>query len=421
MVPLAICWPRASCNPDDKEATVDFGVIKLEDEYQRFQDEISALLDEHVAELGAERRRFGADEVFDPALIAKLAARGLIQPSWPVEYGGAGLDALHQYILTYELHRRGYENMGGDLVWAAVEKFGQPDLVEELRPKVARGEVHFCLGYTEPDGGSDIAAAKTRAVREGDEWIINGSKMFTTNAHLSQYIFLITRTDPEQPKHRGLTMFLVPTDWPGVEIHALDTIGDERTNITYYGDVRLPDRYRIGAANDGWTVVHGPLDAEHDVGQNGGGLAETMGVWATRRTPTYVAFDAAVEWARTSVRSDGSHPIEDPTVRMRLGRVAADIEVARCTQGYEGRVAGGEVNLRAAAELMDIIGAEALLPYGADGAIDGGDVERAHQFAQPTITYGGSVEVFRDLVTRFALGLPRPHYPGSKVLVNARR
>ena len=141
-----------------------------------------------------------------------------------------------------------------------MKKYGQPELVAELKPKVAKGEVRFCLGYTEPDGGSDIAAAKTRAVQEGDEWVINGSKMFTTGAHMSQYIFLITRTDPEQPKHRGLTMFLVPTDWPGVEVHALQTIGEERTNITYYGDVRLPDLYRIGPVNDGWTVVHGPLD-----------------------------------------------------------------------------------------------------------------------------------------------------------------
>ena len=400
---------------------MDFGLIELDEEHAKFQEEVSALLDEHAAELGPERRRFGAAEVFDPVLIRKLAERGLVHPTWPIEEGGAGLDRLHQYILTYELHRRGYEGGSTELVWSAVKKYGQPDLVAELKPKVAKGEVRFCLGYTEPDGGSDIAAAKTRAVQNGDEWVINGSKMFTTGAHMSQYIFLITRTDPEQPKHRGLTMFLVPTDWPGVEVHALETIGEERTNITYYGDVRLPDRYRIGPVNDGWTVVHGPLDQEDAFGQQSDGLTETMGVWAIRRTPTYVAFDATVDWACGATRPDGSHPIDDPTVRMRLGRVAADIEWAVCTEGTMGRVAGAELNLRVATELGDIIGAPSLLPYEADGAIDDGDVERAHRFAQPTITYGGSVEVFRQMIARHDLGLPRPHYPGSREVVNPRR
>ena len=398
---------------------MDFGEIKLDEEQQKFRDDVGALLDEHIAELGPIRRRYGAAEQFDPALIRKLAAKGLWYPTWPVDEGGAGLDELHEYILIYELRRRGYEGVGSELVWAAVSKLGHPELVAELKPKLAAGEIEFCLGYTEPDGGSDIAAAKTSAVRDGDEWVINGSKMFTTNAQMSHYIFLVTRTDPGKPKHRGLTTFLVPTDWPGVEVHALNTIGDELTNITYYGDVRLPDRFRIGPVDGGWTVLHIALDAEHDFGQERSGLTETMGVWAMRRTPTYVAFDATLEWARIAIRPDGSHPIDDPTARLRLGRVAADIETAICSEGPLGRVAGGEANLRAASELADIMGPEALLPYGAEGAVNGGDVERAHTFAQPTITYGGTVEVFRQMIAQHVLGLPRPQYPGSRTFVRS--
>jgi 3-oxocholest-4-en-26-oyl-CoA dehydrogenase alpha subunit len=400
---------------------VDFATIELDEAQQRFQDELSGLLDDHLSRREPERRRYGPDEVFDPSLTRQLAAKGLVMPSWPVEDGGAGLDRLHRCILAYEVHRRGIDGIGSELVWSAVKKFGQPDLVAELTPLVATGEVRFCLGYTEPDGGSDIAAAKTRAVRDGDEWIINGSKMFTSGAHMSEYIFLITRTDPELPKHRGLTMFLVPTHAPGVEITELQTLGDERTNITYYGDVRVPDRYRLGGVNDGWTVLHGPLDEEHSFAQKSDGLSESMGCWAMRRTPTYVAFDAAVEWARTAIRPDGSHPIDDSTVRARLGRAAADIELAMCSQGPVGRVAGAEANIRVAGELMDMIGPQALLAYGADGAIDGGDIERDHQFAQPTTTYGGSVEVFRQMIAQHVLGLPRPQYPGSKVMVSPRR
>ena len=400
---------------------MDFGKIELDDDHQSFQDEISALLDGTVVERGPERRRFGADEVFDPVLIRKLVARGLAMPGWPVGDGGAGRDRLHDYILAYELHRRGIDDIGTEIVWSAVERFGQPDLVAELKPKVATGEVRFSVGYTEPDGGSDIAAATTRAVRDGNEWVINGSKMFTTHAHMSEYVFLITRTDPEKPKHRGLTMFLVPTDWPGVEIHPLHTLGDERTNVTYYGDVRLSDRYRLGAVDDGWTVLRGPLDEEARVRTGERRAQGVDGELGHAAHADLCRLRCHRRVGATSVRPDGSHPIDDPSVRMRLGRVAADIEMAMCAQGPLGRVVGGEVNVRAGAELSDIVGPEALLPYGADGAIDGGDIERSHQFAQPTITYGGSVEVFRQMIAQHVLGLPRPSYPGTKNLVSTPR
>jgi alkylation response protein AidB-like acyl-CoA dehydrogenase len=399
---------------------VDFGTIELDDEQKSFQQDVGALLDQHLVERGQERRRYGEDEMYDVPLAHKLGARGLAMPNWPVEDGGADLDRVTHYLLDYELNRRGFDE-SNESIWAAVKNHGQPELIAELKPRMAAGDIYFAAGYTEAEGGSDIAAAKTRAERDGDEWIINGAKMFTTGAHIAQYIFLITRTDPDLPKHRGLTMFLVPTDWPGVEIQALKTLGDERTNITYYGDVRLPDKYRLGGVNDGWTVLRGPLDEEHSFAQKIDGLARSAGVWHMRRTPTYYAFNDAIEWARTSVRPDGSHPIDDPIVRARLGRLATDIEVAMCSHGPLGRVAGAELNVRLGAELLDLIGPEALLPYGADGVIAGGDIERAHQFAQPTVTYTGSVEIFRQMIAQHVLGLPRPQFPGSKALVSGRR
>ena len=127
-----------------------------------------------------------------------------------------------------------------NLVWPAVEASGDPGLRDELKPRVAKGTVRFSLGYTEPDGGSDIAGAKTRAVRDGDEWVINGQKIFTSNAQYATHVFLITRTDPTLPKHKGLTMFLVPTSSPGFERQPLPTIGDETTNVSFYSDIRLP-------------------------------------------------------------------------------------------------------------------------------------------------------------------------------------
>ena len=128
---------------------------------------------------------------------------------------------------------------------------------------VLSGHYRLCLGYTEPEGGSDVATCKTRAVRDGDGWIINGSKMFTSNAHNAQYVFLVTNTDPDAPKHQSLTMFLVPMGAPGVEIQSIRTVDGDRTNITYYSDVRVDDKYRVGEVNGGWAVLREALNSEH--------------------------------------------------------------------------------------------------------------------------------------------------------------
>ncbi|HTX27611.1 MAG TPA: acyl-CoA dehydrogenase family protein [Streptosporangiaceae bacterium] len=399
---------------------MNFGMVELDAGQRRFQDYVGDVLDEIVTdEVRDKLRRTG--ELFDEQMIAALGAKGLAQPDWPVEDGGSGLDPLRLRIFDLELLRRGISSIGGDMIWRAVAAYGAPDLVAELKPKVAAGTVHFCAGFTEPDGGSDIAAAKVRAVRDGDEWVINGSKIFTTSAHQSQYVFLITRTDPAQPKHRGLTMFLVPLSTPGIEIRPVHTFGGERTNIVYYGDVRIPDRYRLGRVNDGWTVLRGPLDAEHDFAQQHDGLADTFGRQMMRRSPIFRSFDAALAWARTARRPDGTHPIDDPAVRTRLGRVAADLEWAQCAEGPLGRVASSVAMTRCSAELVDLVGVEALLPYGADGTVGAGAVDDAHRFAQGAATYGGTVEVFREMIAQHVLGLPRAQRPGSKAFIGSGR
>ena len=149
------------------------------------------------------------------------------------------------------------------MVAQSVERFASPELSAEVLPGVLAGRLRLCLGYTEPDGGSDVATCKTRAVRDGEGWIINGSKMFTSNAHNAQYVFLITNTDPDAPKHQSLTMFLVPMDSPGVEVQPIRTVDGDRTNITFYSDVRIDDKYRVGEVNGGWAVLREALNAEH--------------------------------------------------------------------------------------------------------------------------------------------------------------
>ena len=409
---------------------MDFSLVELTPEQEAFRDRVRGLLDEVITQDVHDNQR-ATGNGHTPAVHSAMAKAGLIRPAWPVEEGGAGADKVEERLLELEIDRHELITVTAGtsrLVWQAIEAFGEKDLVAELKAKYASGEARFCLGYTEPDGGSDIAAAKVRAVRDGDEWVINGSKIFTTGAQNCTHVFLITRTDPELPKHRGITMFLVPLDTPGVEIQGIRTFGGERTNIVYYSDVRISDRYRLGGVNDGWTVLRGPLDEEHAFGLVTDGLKEPYGRGFTPIVER--AYDAAVGWARTHVRADGSHPIDDPLVRVRLAQVAADIERTGCVDGPEGRVFGADVIVRSSADLVDLVGPEAVLSYGSDGAGPGEcaapdgpplwRIDFSHRFAQGTPTYGGTVEVFRQMIAQHVLGLPRPTYPGSKAFISKR-
>ena len=255
---------------------MDFSRVELTPKQRSFADEVRATLDELMTPEVHEHERETGDG-FNEQVHLALAQRGWLTPGWPVAEGGAGLDPISHRILELELERYGVPDITAGttlLVWTAVDKFADPELRERLRAEVAAGTARFCLGYTEPDGGSDIAAAKVRAVRDGDEWVLNGSKIFTTGAQNCQYTFLITRTDPELPKHKGLTMFLVPLDTPGIEIQGIRAFSGERTNIVYYDNARISDRYRLGGVNDGWAVLHGPLDEEHSIGDGEDGLAD---------------------------------------------------------------------------------------------------------------------------------------------------
>jgi len=399
---------------------VDFSAVTLTEAQQKFSDEVRAFLDEHLTEevyAGARERT----DHFDEGLWLAMGAKGWLQPQWKKEDGGAELDDVCVKILENELRKRDAPVAGGanGLIWPAVDVYGVPDLREELKPKVADGTARFVLGYSEPDGGSDIANAKTRAERDGDEWVINGQKIFTTSAQNGTHVFLITRTDPTLPKHKGLTMFLVPMDTPGVEVQALPTVGDERTNLTYYGDVRISDRYRLGEVNNGWSVLHGPLDAEHSIGGEASKL-EDLSIGTGHMRYMLTAVEAATKWAKDAPDGDGPM-IDDKTFLTGLGHMLVEIEAAYATPGPMGRIKGADVAIANSERLIDLVGPEAILPYGADGTIANGAIEASHRAVQVTATYGGTTEVFRTIIAQHHLGLPRPDYPGRKVFLQGGR
>ncbi|HEY3694602.1 acyl-CoA dehydrogenase family protein, partial [Phenylobacterium sp.] len=240
-----------------------------------------------------------------------LGKARLLFPDWPTEWGGRAADRGSTRASLAVWQEVGYTpppRSTTGLVGAAILKFGTPELKAEVLPRMASGEITTALGYTEPSGGSDVFAAKTRAVRDGDDWIINGQKMFTSGAEWASYVFLLTRTDPDVPKHKGLTMFLVPLDAPGVEIHPVYTFMDERTNATFYSDVRIPDRYRIGEINGGVKVMASALGQE----QSGGYYHNNIRGMA----------DAAADWARQNGKIGDSHTLA------RLARAYADAQIA---------------------------------------------------------------------------------------------
>jgi 3-oxocholest-4-en-26-oyl-CoA dehydrogenase alpha subunit len=384
---------------------VDFSRLELDDATQVFWAEVRDFCDEYVtADVLDEEFRTGSG--FNTRLHKALGERGWILPTWPLEEGGAGATRLQAALLGYELRARHAPMISFGttmLILPAVLQWAGADLKSDVLPKVAAGDVRFCLGYTEPDSGSDIAAARTRAVRDGDEWVIEGQKIFTTGAQNCQYSFLLTRTNPDAAKHKGLTMFLCPLD--DAEIRPVHTLGGERTNMVFYDSIRIADRYRLGPENQGWTVLLGPLNAEHALG-NGAGVVtlEEPGGMYGRSAAT--ALNVAVEWARTP-GPDGCRPIDDPIVRQRLARAALDVEVASISAGPAGRVISSDVAIRVNEDLMDLVGPRGLLPRGVEGAIGDGWLEYAHRFAQGTATYGGTTEVFRNIIAERVLGLPR--------------
>ncbi|GAA4541637.1 acyl-CoA dehydrogenase family protein [Mycobacterium paraffinicum] len=398
---------------------MDFSPVELSDEDKAFRDEARSFLDTHMTEEIRRRDRETGDN-FDEGLHLKFGAAGYLEAEWKPESEG-GFTRVRRRIWELEKRRAHvpWVTWGTTaMVARSVNKFGSPQLRDEVLPKVFSGEVRLCLGYTEPEGGSDIATCKTRAVREADgsSWVINGSKMFTTGAHNCQYVFLITNTAPDAPKHKSLTMFLVPLDSPGIEIQGIRTVDGDRTNIVYYSDVRVDDKYRLGEVNGGWTVLREPLNVEHGaVAAAPDGLQDTSIMMHQAGFLSQAVDKAAASLTRAD--DDGRRLIDDKSVAYRLGRCVARLETALATPSIFGRVAIAQTMRDISPELMDILGTASTLPYGTEAAADDGSAEYAYRFAPLVGIYGGTLEVFRNMIAQYMLGLGKPAYasPVKKV------
>ncbi len=384
---------------------MDFSEVALSAEDKDFADRTRQLLAEVVTE-DVLRRDRETGENFDERVHLALGAADYLAQDWRDESDG-GFSAVRRRIFQLEVaraHTPWYHWGTTAMVAKMVRQFASPDLAGKVLPGVLSGQIRLCLGYTEPEGGSDVATCKTRATRdgEGSSWIINGSKMFTSNAHNAQYVFLLTNTDPEGRKHRNLTMFLVPLDSPGVEIQGIRTLDGDRTNIVFYSDVRVDDSYRIGEVNGGWTVMRFALDAEHGIVDRDDQGLQYISAMSSHGTEMAEAVD--------KVASLVARTIPDESVRYRLGRCVARMEASISTPGPYGRVAIAQTMRDISPELMDLLGTASALPIGTQGAIDDGATEALLRLSVPAGIYGGTLEVFRNMIAQHELGLGRPSY-----------
>jgi alkylation response protein AidB-like acyl-CoA dehydrogenase len=379
---------------------VDF---ELDDEQRAWVAEVRQFLDKNVtAGLRAGMAEHGLEHQGGEltAFRRKIGEKGWFGLNWPKEYGGLGLTAMHQHLLMSEFEYVGVP--GPDLTVTSVApmimRHGTEQNKKEFLPGVARGEIVFALGYSEPNAGTDLASLRTRAVRDGDEWVINGSKIWNSGAQRSTHEWLCVRTDPDAPRHRGISVIAVPIDSPGIEIHPLYAWSGYRTNETFFRDVRVPVTNLIGELNMGWTYITGALDLERGALINVGDL---------RR-----ALDELTALA-------GDH---DPAFGRRLAQAEADVEVARL-MGLEaasmldsGRIPSVEVSVekiftselrqRIADLALDLLGPEGLRAHRSAGAPADGFFERLYRVS-PLMRFGGGTnEVLRDVIAQRGHKMP---------------
>ncbi len=350
--------------------------------------------------------QFNSDDFFDPELYRKLAAVNLLYPDWPVEHGGSACDRFSVAAIKKVFTEFDWGHVVisvSDMLGKMVLHFGSDQAKAEILPRLAAAEAYGSLGYSEPSCGSDIFAARTKAVRDGDDWIIDGQKMFTSQGHIAQYALMLTRTGED--KHGGVTLFALPLDSPGYRCDEIKTIGDERTNTTFYESVRVSDAYRLGEVNGGVKVLAAALTMEQGSGDHYVGAIKHMLV-------------SAVEWARTASRG-GKPAIEDSRIRSTLARSATRLEVvdvlsrrtawgfgvgkSRKHYGPTAKLFGSESWIVCGSELMALAAPDTLL----QGYTSTGRIEKEYRRSVPSTIYAGTSEVQRSLVAEAGLGLPR--------------
>ncbi len=384
--------------------------------YTPEQERLKERLREYFAALMTPERRAGlarsggdyGDGSAYKEIVRQLGRDGWLALSWPAAYGGQDGSMLDQLIFTDEAATAGVPVpfLTINTVGPTIMRFGTPEQKERFLPSIAAGELHFSIGYSEPGAGTDLASLRTRAVRDGDTYVINGQKMWTSLIQYADYVWLACRTHPDALRHKGLSIIIVPTDAAGFSWTPVRTVAGLTTSATYYSDIRVPVTNLVGEEHKGWQLITNQLNHER--------------VALTSAAPLLSALAQVTDWARSVKLADGRRVIDQEWVQLSLARVHAKAEVLklmnwriaaaagspRPAAASATKVYGTELTIEACRLLLEIIGASAEVRDGSPGAVLAGRIERMQRSALILTFGGGTNEVQRDIIGAAALGLP---------------
>lgn len=362
--------------------------------------------------LSSTQGEYGTGNVYRET-VAQMGSDGWLTLSWPTQYGGQARSAMDQLIFTDEAAMAGapVPFLTINSVAPTIMAFGTDEQKKFFLPRIAAGDLHFAIGYSEPGAGTDLASLRTTAVRDGDDYVINGQKMWTSLIAYADYVWLAARTNPEAKKHRGISMLIVPTSADGFSWTPVHTMAGPDTSATYYSDVRVPVTNLVGEENAGWKLVTNQLNHER--------------VALVSAQPIFVALGEVRQWAQnTHLSANGRGPrvIDQQWVQLNLARVLAKAEVLKLinwelassassapspADASAAKVFGTELATEAYRLLMEVLGSAATIRQDSPGALLRGRVERMHRACLILTFGGGTNEVQRDIIGMVALGLPR--------------
>ncbi|MBE1578602.1 acyl-CoA dehydrogenase family protein [Amycolatopsis roodepoortensis] len=387
-------------------------------DYTPEQRALAAELREYFAGLMTPERREAlagdggeyGDGLVYKEIVRDLGSAGWLAIGWPREYGGQDRPMLDQLVFTDEAAAAGVPVpfLTVNTVGPTIMRYGTEEQKAFYLPKIAAGELHFAIGYSEPGAGTDLASLRTRAVRDGDDYVINGQKMWTSLIEYADYVWLAARTDPDARKHKGLSMLIVPTSAPGFSWTKVHTVAGPGTSATYYDDVRVPVTSRVAGENKGWPLITNQLNHER--------------VALTSAAPIQTSLREVRSWAQTTKLPDGSRVIDQPWVRLHLARIHTHAEYLKLrnwriawaaasgdlgpAEASATKVFGTEFATEAYRLMMEILGAGAVVREGSPGAQLRGRIERLHRSSLILTFGGGTNEIQRDMIAATALGLP---------------
>jgi 3-oxocholest-4-en-26-oyl-CoA dehydrogenase alpha subunit len=386
--------------------------------YTTEQEELRRECRDYFAKLMTPERRAALSrpegDYGDPAAyrdtVRQLGKDGWLGIGWPKEYGGQARGMMDQLIFMDEAstYNVPIPLLTLNSVGPTIMQYGTEEQKQQFLAPILAGEVHFAIGYSEPEAGTDLASLRTRAVRVGDEYVINGQKMWTSLTEYADYVWLAVRTDPDARKHKGLSVLIVPVDAEGFRYTPVHTMAGARTNATFYTDVRVPAGNRVGDENDGWRLITNQLNHERVALTSSARLVEMI--------------RAVREWAQNTKLASGQRVIDLPWVQLLIARSHAKAEVLKLmnwkiawgvgkglspADASATKVYGTELYTEVYRYLMEVMGANAVVRDGSPGAVLAGRVERAYRGTLILTFGGGTNEVQRDIIAMVGLGLPR--------------